>query len=107
MTDIINLENLHYPMFETTEEEKEELREVLKIYPNAYSGAWLCQYVGNSLQIKIGESLIATDHAFISSYIYDQIQSDSLGIGYETFLELYKYEVRIVWINKLIDYEGE
>jgi len=105
MTDIINLEDLPYPMFETTEEEKEELREVLKVYPIGGS-SWLCDYTEGSLRLKIQKSLEDIEHAFITGYVYEQAQLE-FEMSYDTFLYQYRYEVRKIWINKLLAYEGE
>lgn len=91
----MNLHELNYPMFETTKAEKEELKEVLKVYPNI-NGNWLCSYTKGSLKDKIQNCLAA--YGFLSYYVFPQ--------EYEAPSEEY-VEIRKIWIEKLLNYTGE
>jgi len=94
MTDIINLENLPYPMFETTEEEKEELRIAL------FGGyTHLCNRTDmGSLKFKIIKAI--TPSSTLEGYF-------GRNGGFSYYFEDHGREVRNIWINKLIAYKGE
>ena len=90
MTDIINLEDLPFPMFETTEEEKEELREALSC-----PATHLCNRVG-SLGMK--------------NKIRKALYPDRILEGYLDRDDIFgecRHQLRNIWINKLLAYKGE
>ena len=90
MTDIINLEDLPFPMFETTEEEKEELREALSC-----PATHLCNRVGSlGMKNKIRKALYP--HRILESCLE---RDDIFGEN--------RHQLRNIWINKLLAYKGE
>ena len=90
MTDINNLEDLPYPMFETTEEEKEELRRALRCM-----FIHLCNRVeSRALKRKIREAI--SPYEVLESYL----KRDGL-------FSAYGFQLRDIWINKLLAYKGE
>jgi len=98
MTDIINteisLQDLPFPMFETTEEEKEELRDAL-----FSQKTHLCNRIDmQSLKFKIREVL--NGMSTLEGYF------DRNG-DFPYFFEDHGHEVRNIWIKKLLAYKGE
>lgn len=97
------LESLKYPMFETTEQEKELLREARKFISAENSRYFLCRILRfqvkpacayGDLILKIREKL-GTEHT-LTKY---------LGLSYLDSEEC--AELRRIWIDKLLEYKGE
>jgi len=100
----IDLENLPYPMFETTEEEKMILRDVL----DSTNYEHLCNRVTAyryeplretcaKLLVKIRGAINSCDT--LEGYFY------TMPDGYN-FCE-HGFELRNIWIRKLLEYAGE
>jgi len=107
MTDIINLEDLPFPMFKTTEGEKEELREALSgiiMLPSHSSNYFLCHHVRSQSLLSKIRCLITDDLYTLSDYL-------DFKVGGNFFCNEATYEfnkeLRATWINKLLAYKGD
>lgn len=94
---IIPLEDLPYPMFKTTEREKQELRRALK----AKGSHFLCTRINlPSLEEKIDNALGGS--GTLSGYLYDGC---SLVWGTQVDWLSGDRELRDIWVRKLLKYK--
>ena len=106
MTDIINLEDLPFPMFETTEEEKEELHRVIRVMQIGGTDSYfICNTLRdrfNNLRTKINYAL--EGNGTLNDYLDSKIGGEyySSRVCDELLLSL-----RVIWVNKLLAYKGE
>lgn len=97
------LESLPYPMFKTTEEEKECLRTALSFMKEQRYDYFLCHILYYSVGGGVAHRL--KDKVF-GSVKEDYTLSDYLGLGHNTDDTLHA-ELRRIWIRKLLAYKPE
>ena len=94
----IALEDLPYPMFKTTEREKQELRRALKVKGSHF----LCSRINlPSLEEKIDNALCG--NGTLSGYLYDKSPS-VWGIDVDWLVG--NREIRDILVRKLLEYKG-
>lgn len=97
------LENLPYPMFETTEEEKECLRMASQLISDRDFNYFLC----NILEYDVGGDIACgLKSKVFGSVKEDFTLSDYLGVGHNEDDALHA-ELRRIWIRKLLAYKPE
>lgn len=93
----IALADLPYPMFKTTEREKQELRRALEVKGSHF----LCLRINlPSLEEKIDNALCG--NGTLSGYLYDK--SPSVW-GTDIDWLMGHREVRDIWVRKLLEYK--
>lgn len=93
----IPLEDLPYPMFKTTEREKQELRRALEVKGSHF----LCSRINlPSLEEKIDSALCG--NGTLSGYLYDK--SPSVW-GADVDWLAGNREIRDIWVSKLLEYK--
>ena len=97
------LESLPYPMFETTEEEKECLQMALSLVQEEYYNYFLCHILDHKIGGDIACGL--RDKVF-GSVKEDYTLSDHLKLGGHGDDALHA-ELRRIWIRKLLAYKPE
>lgn len=97
------LESLPYPMFETTDEEKECLITALGLISDRDFNYFLC----NILDYDVGGDIAyGLKGKVFGSVKEDSTLSDYLGLGYNEDDALHA-ELRRIWIRNLLAYKGE
>jgi hypothetical protein len=97
------LENLPYPMFETTEEEKECLRMALGFITEENYNYFLCHI----LDYEVGEDIACGLKGKVFGSVKKHFTlSDYLGLGHNKDDALHA-ELRRIWIRKLLAYKPE
>lgn len=96
----MNLHELNYPMFETTDEEKELLRKASDLLTLKNNDYFLCCVLNDFMEGTAVQDLIAK----IQDKVYHTLT---------TYLDVYlpeeqdKVNIRKIWIEKLLNYTGE
>lgn len=110
----MNIEDLDYPLFETTDEEKEVLRKALVELDKPNSRSLLChlvrdivgvEFVNYPLLDKIMKALDRTG----SLFLYLTRNMEVYQPQYIQFEKIYKIEprdIRKIWIKLLLEYKG-
>jgi hypothetical protein len=105
----IDINSLPYPMFKTTPEEKEILRKCLPVLKNG-ADFYLCVIltfhgVGHTKDLdSLKDKIQGILHPSLGLRNY--IKS-KLTLSFNDDFSISSYELRIVWINKLLEYTGE
>ena len=101
--DGVSLEHLPYPMFETTEEEKECLLLAMRFIKEEDHNYFLCHI----LEYDVGGYIAYGLREELSSSIGLHFTlSDYLGLG-ENINDTIHAEIRRIWIRKLLEYKEE
>lgn len=99
----IDLESLPYPMFTTTEGEKECLRKALPHIAEEGREYFLCLLVTYTIDHPCGRELREKIEQVIGGHY---TLSDCLGLG-DSEDDVIHAELRRIWIRKLLEYTGE
>jgi hypothetical protein len=99
----IDLESLPYPMFETTEGEKDCLREALPYITEEDREYFLCLIVTHTINNACGRALREKIKQVIGEHY---ALPDCLGLG-DNEDDVMHAELRRIWIRKLLEYTGE